>query len=157
MDRAEQRKEDQAEQSDSRTDRQTDGHKPSGEQKVECDLRWGQVLELWSESDTLIEDLITKAKGGTLTKYQKDGTRRRRLEKRWEDMAGTGHVCGKMICEEENRKLLEITRRNLDKLMQPLGRWMPDQRTGCRHEESPQNPTIPQAAHAAAPSRWMPE
>ena len=68
-------------------------------------------------------------------------------------MAGTGHVCGKMICEEENRKLLEITRRNLDKLMQPLGRWMPDQRTGCRHEESPQNPTIPQAAHAAAPSR----
>ena len=44
MDRGEQRKEDQAEQSDSRTDRQTDGHKPSGEQKVECDLRWGQVL-----------------------------------------------------------------------------------------------------------------
>ena len=71
------------------------------------------MLELWRESDTQIEKLITKAKGGTLTKYQKDGTSRRRLEKRWEDMAGAGHVCGKMICEEENRKLLEITRRNL--------------------------------------------
>ena len=116
--RAEQRRKDQAEHSGSMPDKQTDAHKPSGEQTAGCDLRWSQVLEIWGESDTIIEELITQAKGGPLAEYQKDGTRRMRLEKRWKAMAGTEHECGKMVCEEEDRKLLEITRRNLDKLEQ---------------------------------------
>ena len=133
------------------------------------------------------------------------------------NLAGTQHECGKRICQEEHDKMLEITRRNLDRLeqaqketsdqppgraihppggstpkdFQPIGRleqapvntekllqseqqiitqmeshnnqttgvivtsrWIPEQRTQCRPEESLAGPTIPQPTPAVSPSRW---
>ena len=60
--------------------------------------------------------MIIQAKGGPSAKYRKDGTDIKRMEKRWKAMAGTVHDCGKRACEEEDRQLLEIIRRNLDKI-----------------------------------------
>ena len=37
------------------------------------------------------------------------------------------------------------------------GRWIPEQRTQCRQEESRASPRIPQAAPAASTSRWSPD
>ena len=54
-----------------------------------------------------------------------DGKRRRRLENGWNFLASKDHECEKKTCKAENDKLLEITRRNLDKL-----------------EENQTNPTI---------------
>ena len=52
-------------------------------------------------------------------------------------MAGTEHECGKMVCEEENIKLLEITRRNLDKLEQDEKETSPqeDQEDGSQERK----------------------
>ena len=47
------------------------------------------------------------------------------------NLAGTQHECGKRICQEEHDKMLEITRRNLDRLEQAQKETSPQE----EHEE----------------------
>ena len=84
----------------------------------DCNPRWDLLLKLWSESDSLVRDLIAIAKGGPHEEYQQEGKRTKRLENEWRNLAGIKHGCGKRVCQEEDEKMLEITRRNLDRLEQ---------------------------------------
>ena len=132
---AEQRSRDQAEQSGSMPTEQQNPNMPDEEQAAGCAQRWSQVLDLWRESDQRIEEMITQAKGETPAWHKKEGEDTKRLEQRWEEMSRTDHECEEEICKEEDKQLLEITRRNLAKIKNQEARDQEDRVDNGRNDE----------------------
>ena len=76
------------------------------------------MLQLWSNTDRLVRRIIAHAKGGKPDKYQMDGKTMEKLQTDWNTLANHEHLCNSPICEEEDEKLLEITKRNIGRISQ---------------------------------------
>ena len=83
---------------------------------LDCDTRWAKSFKLWTITDQLVQQLILKINGSppSQTEYQKAGNYEE-LETDYNLLISKRHKCGNSIYEEEDEKLLEITKRNIEK------------------------------------------
>ena len=77
----------------------------------------GQTVGILGKTDKLVIKIIAQAKRDPQTMFQLEGRTVRGLEAEWEDVRNDEHACKRTTCEEEHAKLLEITERNMTKII----------------------------------------
>ena len=82
-----------------------------------CDVRWNKMLQLWSQSDRLVTELIAHAKGGRQNQpmYQLDGTTAEKMISEYVLMSSDKHECAKPACENNDSEMLKLIKKNLEK------------------------------------------
>ena len=71
-----------------------------------CEIRWSKILQLWSQSDGLVNELIAHTNGGTEGQpmYQLDGKEAERLISEYELMSSELHGCAKPTVENNQEE-----------------------------------------------------
>ena len=89
-----------------------------GPNRLDCDKRWENLLQLWRNTDKHVRRLIAHAQGGQPDGYQMGGKVLKKLQSEWNSLTMQEHHCNSQVCEEEDGKMLEITKRNLSRISQ---------------------------------------
>ena len=120
-DQADPKQSDQAEQNASIEDHLTRCHTPRAEEGAmdhctdcNCLDRWDRVSELWDESDRLVQSWIAHAKGDAMTPFQLDGRNTEELRNSWKWLANLAEACTSPTCNQDVKKMLMITEKNLN-------------------------------------------
>ena len=82
-----------------------------------CEVRWNKMLQLWSQSDRLVTELIAHAKGETQGQpmYQLEGITAEKIISDYELISSDKHECARPTCEKDDSKMLKLIKKNLEK------------------------------------------
>ena len=86
-----------------------------------ADAEWDKLLKFWERTDKIVLRMLAQAQGDPKAQFQLDGKTVKSLETEWETLKDEKHSCKKTKCEKEIAKLMEITGKNISKII-PAGR-----------------------------------
>ena len=85
---------------------------------MDCDGRWKCLLQLWSQTDALVTQLIAHTNGGLPNppRYQLDG-KEEEVMATYTRLSSQQHECDDRDCMKDDAQLLQIIERNLNKTL----------------------------------------
>ena len=81
----------------------------------DCKERWNILLQLWSQTDALVQELIAHAKGESPNPpgYKLDGKGIEKMKSTYSNLSTKEHVCERIECMEDDAQMLTIIGKNM--------------------------------------------